>query len=235
MKRVGIISLIFVLAVVAMLLATHLVTNAGPSLGDEGRMTFTLNAGDYTITKDQNRLDVIQMEGFSTSSLPGNPILPHKVYNIAVPPDIIWSSLKLDVISSDTHVLEGKYDIKPAGPILTGTYGEQTAEPGEEEHVNDTRNMEVYRTDADFPEKYVKSLPYSQMRKWKFSRVDFIPFQYNPVSQKLTLIQSVTIEISYKQSPTELDEKLMSDTFMDDFAAQILLNYDAAKSWYRAR
>jgi hypothetical protein len=70
------------------------------------------------------------------------------------------------------------------------------------------------------------------MRKWKFAKVDFIPFQYNPVSRKLTLIESVVLKISYTQSPAKLDENLMADTVMDDIAPQIFLNYDEASDWY---
>ena len=195
-------------------------------------INLTLTAPEYTITKDENGLDVIQMEDFPSNLSPGDPMLPHKVYNIAVPPDIVWSSLKLNIVSAKTRTLEGTYNIKPAGPIVPGTDDGQIDEPREEEDIVNGKNMEVYGTDADFPETNLTLLPYSQMRKWKFTKVDFTPFQYNPVSQKLTLIQSVTIEISYKQSPAELDESLMKDTSMDDVAPEMFFNYEQAKSWY---
>jgi hypothetical protein len=73
------------------------------------------------------------------------------------------------------------------------------------------------------------------MRKWKFAKVDFIPFQYNPVSRKLTLIESVVLKISYIQSPAKLDENLMADTVMDDIAPEIFLNYDEASDWYEPK
>ena len=70
------------------------------------------------------------------------------------------------------------------------------------------------------------------MRKWKFTRIDFTPFRYNPVSRKLTLVQSATIEICYQQSAAGLDENLMSDTSMDDIAPEIFYNYKQGKDWY---
>ena len=208
------------LVILSMLLA--IVTASGCTVAGSS-INLTLVAPEYQITKDENGLDVIQMEGFSSTSSPGDPMLPHKVYNILLPPDIVWSSLKLKIVSAQTSTLEGTYDIKPAPPFAAQQEGKDM--------VNG-KNMEVYGADADFPETCVKLLPYSQMRKWKFTKVDFTPFQYNPVSQKLTLIHSVRIEISYKQSPAELDESLMSDTAMDDIAPGMFFNYEDGKSWY---
>ena len=108
-----------------------------------GSMTLTLYAGEYAITQDKEGLDVVQMEGFSSTTSPGDPMLPHKVYNIAVPPDIVWSSLKLNVVSAETRILEGSYDIKPAPPILPGTSDMEMEEAGEKKETINDRNMEV--------------------------------------------------------------------------------------------
>jgi len=152
-------------------------------------------------------------------------MLPHKVYDILVPPDTIGSSLQLKIVSAETRVLDGTHDIKPAGPFVPGV--------GEYEEVwGDGKNIDVYETDANFPEKYAELLPCSQMRKWKFAKVNFVPFQYNPVTKKLTLIENAVIEISYNLSPIELDENLMADTVMDDIAPLIFINYDQARGWY---
>jgi len=216
-------SLVAVVVLVSSLVAIASPTSAQAGADSTGNMEFTLYAGDYEIVKDDGGLDVIQIEGFSSTASVGNPTLPHNVYNIAVPPDIVWSSLQLEVISAVTITLDGTYDIKPAALPVPQQEGE---------NIVDGKNMDVYGTDADFPENYVSLLPYSQMRKWNFTRVDFTPFQYNPVSGELTLIESVTIEISYEQSGAGLDEALMSDTAMDDIASETFLNYEAAKGWY---
>ena len=163
-------------------------------------MRFTLGTGEYDIEQGEGDLDVTQMEGFSSILSPGDPMLPHKVYNILVPPDAIGSSLELKIISAETRVLEGTHDIKPAPPDVAWADGRWIEAWGEGKEIINGRNMKVYGIDADFPESYVKLLPYSQMRKWKFTMVDFTPFQYNPISRKLTLIESVVIEISYDQS-----------------------------------
>ena len=208
-----------VMVVAPLATAISLVANAAQ--GDTSSIRLTLSIGEYEITKDEDGFDVIRMEGFSLALVPGYPRLPHKVYNIVVPPDVIWSSLQLRIISAQTRTLDGTYDIEPASPPL----------PGTGDWRND-RNVSVYEADARFPENSVEILPYSQMRKWKFTRVDFFPFQYNPVSKRLTLTERVEIEISYSQSRAPLDESLMADAVMDDIATQIFLNYSEARRWY---
>jgi hypothetical protein len=71
------------------------------SKGDTSNIRVTLTAGEYNITKDESGLEVIQMAGFSSTDSPGDPMLPHKVYNIIVPPDVIGSSLQLKVVSAE--------------------------------------------------------------------------------------------------------------------------------------
>lgn len=103
---------------------------------------------------------------------------------------------------------------------------------GEGKNIVNGKNLNVYENDANYPESYVELLPYSEMRKWKFAKVDFTPLQYNPVTKRLTLIRSAIVEISYDTSPIELDRSLAEDTIMDDVAAQLFVNYDEGKMWY---
>jgi hypothetical protein len=91
----------------------------------------------------------------------------------------------------------------------------------------------VYENDSWFPAECVwrfQTTP--QMRKWKSIEVNFYPFQYNPVSGNLILIESVVLKISYDQSPDEVDTALMNDTVLDYLAPSKYFNYDEAKHWY---
>lgn len=186
---------------------------------NDGGGTHILNAGEYEIAEDGNGFDILQMEGFPLAVLPGNPMLPHKNYDILVPADAIESSIELKIISSETSILGGDYKIESASRMLSGT----------EDWQND-KTVNVYDTDANFPENSVEILPCSQMRKWKFVRIDFTPFQYNPVSKELALTESVEIEISYSRDSAKSYEK--NDMVMDDIAPQIFLNYEEARGWY---
>jgi hypothetical protein len=110
------------------------------SKGDTSNIRVTLTAGKYNIIKDESGLDVIQMGDFSSTDSPGDPMLPHKVYNIIVPPDVIGSSLQLKVVSAEIRTIEGTYDIKPAGPAVAGADGELTEDWGEGKAIVNGRN-----------------------------------------------------------------------------------------------
>jgi len=191
-------------------------------------MSFTLQPGKYKILRDERGLDYIRMEGFSNFSPPGEPLLPYKVYNILLPPDVVWESLHLSIEAVETEFV-GIYTIKPAVPD-SSRRGEGWV--GAMQMV-DGKNLEVYSANASYPREFTQMLPYSQMRKWKFTKVKFIPFQYNPVTGELTLIKRLTIRINYTRSAEQMNQRLLQDTVMDEFASQMFINFKAAREWYR--
>ena len=180
-----------------------------------------VSPGSYKIVQD-GTFNVIRMENFAMTDSPGEPMLPHKVQDILLPPNVIDSTVKLNIVSAQTRTLDGTYNIKPAGFPMRG----------DNKNIVDGRNVDVYQSDADYPASSVKLLCCSQMRKWKFARVDFIPFQYNPVSGKLTLTESVEIEISYSTSPAALKAGLMGDKVWQDVAARRFINYAEVSGSY---
>lgn len=208
-----------------------------PVEDDTGKVRVILNAGEFSITKDDDGFDVIIMDDFASTTSPGDPMLVHKVYNVLVPPDAVGADLRLEIVSTDIQVLEGTYEIRPVGPLAPDvdefSGGALWAEYwGEGKNIVDVKNLDVYENDANYPENYVELLPYSELRKWKFARVDFTPLQYNPVSKKLTLIKNTVVNISYATSPTLMERGLAADTVMDDVASELFSNYDEGKVWY---
>lgn len=201
--------------------------------GEIGSVTITLNAGKYNITKDTSGFDVIEMKGFDQLILPGNPMLPHKNNDVLLPLNIDDASVTMKVVKANTRVLDGFYDIMPSYPALPQDKTTPTVSNRKNEILSN-RNTNIYEANANYPENFVVLMPTSQMRKWKFVPVDFRPFQYNPVSKRLTLMDSVTIEISYNlvNLSTETTGKLLADTAMDDLAPQKFVNYNQASSFY---
>jgi hypothetical protein len=204
---------------------------------DDGKVRVVLNAEEFSIIKDDDGFDVIMMNDFAATTSPGDPMLVHKLYNVLVPPNTIGEDLKLEVVSADIQVLDGTYEIGPVGPLAPGVDGFSdwallTEYWGEGKTIADGKNLDVYEIDANYPEDYVKLLPYSELRKWKFAKLDFTPLQYNPVSKKLTLIKKAVVDISYKTSPDLMDRVLASDTVMEDVASELFSNYKEGKAWY---
>ena len=198
-----------------------------------------LSSADYQIIKDEDGFDVIDMAGFSSGGSPGDPQLPQKIFNFALPPDVDISSITLDLSDEETKLLEGSYNIKPAPPACTWVGGKFIVEWGKDKNIVDGKNMKVYGIDTFFPACPVEILSPSQMRKWKFISIVFIPFQYNPVSGQLLLTKSVEISISFNRIETskigissQQFLNALSDRVMDDVAKDMFVNFNEANLWY---
>ena len=183
-----------------------------------------LELPSYEITQDDEGLDIIQVEGFNLSGPPGTPLLPRKVYNVAVPPEAALDSLSLKVVDAQVVKLPGVYYLKLATPDLTseGIKGDVGAYQSSYAPAPDTA-----------PTDFVKLLPYGQMRKWRFTRLEFAPFRYDATSGELSVVSELTVRINYDLSLTAQDTALLRDKVMDDVAQQFLVNYDTAQVWYQ--
>ncbi|MBN1888318.1 MAG: DUF11 domain-containing protein [Thermoflexales bacterium] len=208
---------------VSLVSASYATGLAGAVMGEEGAaaITLTLELPPYQIVRDEAGLDVLQVEGFELVGQAGQPWLPHKVYNVAVPPEAELASLRLEVLETDLTQLPGTYRVKPASPDLTGT-------------------GLVASSDTQAPdsasEDFASLLPYGQMRKWRFARVNYVPFRYDPASGELSVASKVTVRIGYDvpgERRAAQDTSLLQDTVMDDVAQKTLVNYDTAKAWYQ--
>jgi len=195
-------------------------------------ITLQLNAGNYRIIKDKEGYDAIEMDGFPIKYITGEPMLPSNNSKILLPPNVDYSSLRLEIVSETKHLLDGTYSIRPAPADLP-----QDQEPIiiNETSSNMEKNSQVYSMDAAYPANYVQLLPYSQMRKWIFVPVEFIPFQYNPVQGTLTLIESVTVKVSYDLTDEVSAEEsaLLNDNVLDDLAPDMFINYNDMKTLYQ--
>jgi hypothetical protein len=206
-------------------------------------ITITFNAGNFTVEKD-NGYDIINMSEFSQRLVSGDPMLPSRTYNVLLPSEVDYLSLKLEVVSAKSRVHDGIFNIKPTP--LSAPLTEDVSKVGNatgldyatvEYNASRIPRSSVYSTDANYPENIVRLLVPGQMRKWKFVPVEFVPFQYNPVTGKLTSIESVTLNISYNltgSSPAAVSE-LMADTVLDDQAPDMFVNYQESKGWYLGR
>ena len=207
------------------------------SLSNTNSIRVKLNASEYSIVRDTDGSDTIQMKSFSSMMKPGEPMLPQKIFDILLPPEANTSSLQLTIISADTRELQGTYNISPAGiPMISDDeeklVNNQSVENWTAKNVVNGKNISIYGKNSSYPENFTELLPYSQMRKWLYTKVSFVPFQYNPVSKKLFLTENVVIEIRYSLSSTSASSSLEADTVMDDDASTMFTNYDQANSWY---
>jgi hypothetical protein len=176
----------------------------------------------YQIDDTGSGRQVIVMEDFGVLPIPGYPQLPAKVYNIALPPQADFASLNLQVVSQNLAD-QGIVDIPPLPPMAAWIDGQQVIQDYED----------VYTRDEFFPASPVQVIGTAQMRKWRYIRILYCPFQYNPVTKVLRKVSDVSFQVSHvPASGTIVPDSLLADDAMDQRAADILYNYKEAASWY---
>jgi len=204
--------------------------------GAANEISIQFSSNNYNITKDADGYDSINMNEFSIKYITGEPMLPSRIANVLLLPNADISSIKLEVISENTKQLDGTYNIQPAPEprilLDNGTYDFAASD----EPIEVIKSA-VYQNDSAYPEKNVQLLPYSQMRKWIFVPVQFIPFKYNPVQKTLILIENATVKISYDLQPALSAEEsnLLMDTVMDSLAPGMFVNFNELKDSYGAQ
>lgn len=198
-------------------------------------VTVVLQAPPCQVVAGGDDPDQALVAGFDPTGLPGDPLLPDRVYNVALPPDAILSTVALHVVRAETVDLPGAYDIPPAPPSVAWSGDEQIVDWGPNAAtIVDGRNTAVYGVDAFFPASQVHLAGLAQMRKWRYARLLFTPLQYDPVSGGLRQATEVEVQITFQRRPQRGPQALaeLSDGVMDARAAQILYNYDQARPWY---
>ena len=100
--RVLCLSLIFVLA--------------GAAGASADTLSLTFKADAPQLAKDASGYDVPRLTDFSMSAVPGRPMLPRRVFNIALPPDADWASLRLTVTAIDEQQLPGFFTVRTCPP-----------------------------------------------------------------------------------------------------------------------
>jgi len=187
-----------------------------PPEDSENGLTLTIITPSYTLAKDSEGFDFIQIEGFSASGDPGEPFLPRQVISIALPPNVDLGSVEIQVVDYQLKSLDGTFKIKLSVADSPSDSGDSSL--ADEDGVSD----------ADF----IQQLPPGQMRKWIFTKIEFSPFIFDLETGNLSVVSEVQLRITYDLSSAELDEDLLADNAMDDVAEETFINFDSAKDWY---
>ncbi|KYK37059.1 MAG: hypothetical protein AYK19_07620 [Theionarchaea archaeon DG-70-1] len=149
-------------------------------------VSLTLVSNPYTIEQSGGHHRIV-MEGFFTRGIPGNPVLPQKVYNVEVPYEADLKSVNLQILWEDSQEILGVYEVGPSPLIAADTF--YTIQNG--------KNTDVYKKDALYPLNPVDVVRTYQVKNKKYVRIQFTPFQYNPVTKKLVLTSKVGVRVSW--------------------------------------
>lgn len=201
--------------------------------GVTAEIVLSLESGDYEIEVNEAGESTITMEGFGYTSSPGDPMLPFRIYDVIVPPDVEWETVELE-LAPQVSAVPGEHLIGPAAPFVTRVGDSFEITWGEAKEIADGRNIDVYESNVPFPSKPVDIISQGQMRKWRFLRLAFTPIQYNPVTGQLTLVGSVEVRLRFQRAGGEeyRTDPLLGDTLMDEEASVRFFNFDSAQEWY---
>ena len=187
----------------------------------EEYLDITLNAGEYTLITPASGVSEISMEGYGNLLTQGCPMLPSKTFYIGLPPGCEAKSLTL--LTQETTQLPGEYQLRIApsvSPDIETQYHEKNQPDG------------TSTQSACYPIKSYEYLGMSQLRKYSLAVIRFSPMTYNSDSNTITLHEQITLRIFYIHSNV-VSNKLLSDTAMDDVAAELIYNYQSITKYYQ--
>lgn len=179
-------------------------------------ITLMLQAPPYRLLSAQDGSTTVEAEGYSATGEVGQALLPHRLVDVALPPDVAWDSLALVVHDVRVAVVPGTFKLRAAELDQPGA-GLETPAPVDA------------RSEAT---PLARIAAAGQMRKWRFARVDFCPFQYDEATGQLRVVDLATVELRFQRTGKASSAALLSDTALDREAAARFANYAEARSWY---
>ena len=205
---------------------------AFPGVAGAETLKYTLNTGPYASTSDGGGFDRVTVEGFNLRGAPGNPLLSVKEYNILLPPDADFSTVRLTVAHLASEVLPGSFEIRPAAPDSAMVEGRIVNDWAGASNIVNGKNMSIYGISAFFPAEVIQLAPNAEMRKYRFLRVEVHPIQYNPVTKQIRYTTRAVVDIEFARKPEKASDVNLRDTVLDKEAPELFYNYEDGKSWY---
>lgn len=195
-------------------------------------LEYTFNTGSYANVPDGGGLDRVTVEGFNLRGAPGDPLLPVKEYNILLPPDADFSTVRLTVVHLVSEVLPGSFEVRPAAPDSAMIEGRIVKDWAGANNVVNGKNMRIYGVSAFFPAEVIQLAPNAEMRKYRFLRVEFHPIQYKPITKQIRYTTRAVVDIEFARNPEKASDVNLRDTMLDKEAPELFYNYEDGKSWY---
>lgn len=194
-------------------------------------LSITLNGGDYKIVDLEDGLQAIRMNGFGNLLIPGKPMLPAKVFMIALRPGA--EVLSVTITGASAVELPGGHKIRPAPALMPASNCHRLTKESIRKWQENYDH--TYSSDAVYPEQPGQYLGTGGLRKYTSARVAFFPFAYHPKSQRLLFYPRCDVTISYsipQGVEAEKLKQLLFDAAADDRASRLFVNYSEARHWY---
>jgi len=190
-----------------------------------------IQIGNFEIKNTDNSQE-IAIENFGFLLIPGKPVLPSKIFSIAIPPGAIITDIDFEIKNS--QIIPGYFNIQPSQLPRAIVKEDPLVYEQEQNKYNENYNL-VYTSNNPYPSKVVEFVRTAGYRKYNLVDVRINPITYYPISGKLVYNSDITVNVKYTFPEDYSAEKIMVDNLpkTEQFADQIILNYDQAKNWYQ--
>jgi hypothetical protein len=178
-------------------------------------ITLVLQAPAYQLIPTADGYTGIEAQGYGIGGQPGQPLLPQQLNDLALPPDVDWDSLSLTIRDVRTAAISGTFKLHTA--VADQSVNGPAPDPG----VAPMKGTPI-----------AQIVEAGQMRKWHVARVGFRPFQYDPTTGQLRVVEQAIVELRFTRTGKAIDAALLADSVLDGVAAERLINYEQARAWY---
>ncbi len=171
--------------------------------------------------------DLVKIAGADRTSEPGKPELPVVNTLLGVPAKV---KIDLEIVEDQPEILPGRYVITPVPSPQPITDDLQAGQ------YSYTRDAATYQQDALYPDVTVRIGSDAWLRDQRLVRLEFTPFQYNPLQE--LLIRHARLKVRLRFTSDLLDvtssfrlESPGSPSPFEPLLQRSLLNYTEARQW----
>lgn len=169
---------------------------------------FAIESSDF----EGETMQSVMLPGSFLPNNPGAPNLPSVGRTIAIP---TGAEVTLTITATETRTYRD-LSLAPAAPIQF---------ENDDSPPQYRKDAAIYGTDALYPESpVVVSAPY-QMRGIDVVTVGVTPFQYNPVTGELTVIERVAFTLDFVGGTGDFGEERMRNRYWEPLLRDHLMNY----------
>jgi len=206
--------------------------NQNPKLIEETRTSVTLELTTDNYSVEENPVaggncQQIKVENYSGSDKSGSPNLPERGTLVGIPVNAKPSLTVLDPVSEE---LTGEFNLCPiSSPKIIHTPDGMVEYDGEEY----IRDQGVYEKNSFTPTSPAELTGTAYIRNQRVAQINFLPFQYNPVTGKIRLYRKIQIRIDFGIAGTSIikDTSPKNDGAFEEVFSNSISNYEAAKEY----
>ena len=194
---------------------------------ETGRITQRIETPPFEILDGADGQRV-RLEGFGRIGEFGKPMLPGKIFAVAIPPGALVTSVSCE--GHDLVVLDGSFDLGTTP--LPRVIGEENPS------ILERRRMEWQvvadasaLSDDPYPESPVSMVGTGGYRGFHLVDLRVAPFRYRPASGVLEYFKSLTVTIDFEKPSDDSEFPFDTMPYSDDLMREIIVNFDQAREW----